>query len=186
MVTIYEGVISILETFGFFNIILPWMLTYALIYGILLRTKIFGDPFSATNPNEARTARSISSIIAFSVATILISSTSVVLKIKEVLPLIILLIIIIFALVLVLAAIYAPKGQIEEKYIKWVALFGVALFILLMLNIFRIFSDSGFDSLEGYGDIIAAFGYLFVFAFIIWLLVRSPSGSSSEGSKESK
>jgi len=176
MATVYEGIISILETFGFFNIILPWMLTYTLIYGILLRTKVFGDPFSIANPNEARTARSISSVVAFSIATILIGSTSVVLRIREVLPLIILLIIIIFTLILALATIYLPTGKIEEKYIKWIALFGIILFVLLMLSIFGLFSGSGF-SLMGYENIIAAFGYLLVFVFVIWLLTKAPSGT---------
>jgi len=189
MATMYEGIIVILEKFGFFNIFLPWMLTYALIYGLLLKSKIFGDPFDQNKPAEAKTIRTISSIIAFSIATILIGSTAVVLRIREVIPLAVLFIIIMFTLIMVLASIYLPKEKIEigDKYIKLIALLAIIIFSLLIINIFGLLSGvSNVNLLNQYGDIIAALGYLFVFVFIVWLLVRSPSGSSTSGNQGSK
>ena len=46
-----EQVISLLETIGFFNYILPFLLVFVIIYSILRLTKIFGDPKEAGSAN---------------------------------------------------------------------------------------------------------------------------------------
>lgn len=48
---VMEQVVSLLETIGFFNYILPFLLVFVIIYSILRLTKIFGDPKDAGSAN---------------------------------------------------------------------------------------------------------------------------------------
>ncbi|MEM1804833.1 MAG: hypothetical protein QXI77_02445, partial [Nanopusillaceae archaeon] len=59
-------IISILERFGFFDIILPFILIYAVIYGILAKTQILGNPFDQ-DIAKAKFVRSLISLISLSI-----------------------------------------------------------------------------------------------------------------------
>jgi hypothetical protein len=54
---VFESVIGLLESLGFFNFVLPFILVFAIIWSILRITKILGDP------KEAGPANAIVSIV---------------------------------------------------------------------------------------------------------------------------
>ena len=64
---LFENAISILIDMGFFNTILPFLLVYAIVYGILVRTKIFGEEQT-----------SINAVISFAIALFFIAAANVV------------------------------------------------------------------------------------------------------------
>jgi len=72
-----QNTVQLLKDFGFFQVILPLLLIFAVIYGILTVTKIFGDGDKAI---------SINAIVAFTSAFFVISSTEVVEMMNSLLP----------------------------------------------------------------------------------------------------
>jgi len=73
--------LDLMKDFGFFEVVLPLILVFAVFYGILSVTKIFGDP--KDNPD---TTKPLYAIISFVAAFLVISSTEVVRMINEFIP----------------------------------------------------------------------------------------------------
>lgn len=72
-----ENAIVLLQDFGFFSVILPMLLVFAVFYGILMKTKIFGSHDEA---------QYINAVIAFVAAFFVVTSTEVVNTINTFLP----------------------------------------------------------------------------------------------------
>lgn len=193
-------VITILNDLGFFNVILPFMLVYAVMYGVLVRTQIFGDPFD-TNSAKAKTVRSIISLVSASIAFLTVGSANVIINIREVVPYIVLYILIVFMLIMTIAVFYTPIGSIEgnnnakneyEKYRKYILGVSIFIFAILILYAFGIFSfasssniTSGFMYfiIQNISFIAAIIVFLIMVGFVIWMTRPvSPEGSSSSSS----
>jgi len=43
----FDRVLTLLKDFGFFKVVLPFLLIFVIFYGVILKTKIFGDPTDA-------------------------------------------------------------------------------------------------------------------------------------------
>ena len=186
--SMYTSIMAILKNFGFFDIILPFILVYALMYGILAKTQIFGDPFDKENEARAKFIRSIISLISLSIAFLVVGAYNVVTKIKEFIPYAILYIITIFLLIVSISAFYLPTGKIEEKefqkYRKVIIIVSIVLFAIITLSSFGIISAKSIQS--GVGTSIfnsEIIGLIIVFGFIgavIYWLTRSSSSSPNK------
>jgi len=69
-----ENAIELLGNFGFFSVVLPFLLVYALVYGLLKKTKIFGDDDS------------VAQVIGLAIGGFVIASTDVVNLMMGVIP----------------------------------------------------------------------------------------------------
>jgi hypothetical protein len=69
--------ISIATQYGVFEFYLPFLIMFALFYGLLIKMKLFGDPYDEKNKKGARLARAISLIIALSASMFLMAYTPV-------------------------------------------------------------------------------------------------------------
>jgi len=72
-----ENAIGLLQDFGFFSVVLPFLLIYSLVYGLLINTKMFGDDSGA---------KSVCQVIALAVGAFVITSTDVVNLMLGVIP----------------------------------------------------------------------------------------------------
>ncbi|RIB35090.1 MAG: hypothetical protein BXU00_03335 [Candidatus Nanoclepta minutus] len=178
---------SVLKNFGFFDIILPFILIYALIFGILAKTQILGDPFEKDNEARARFVRSIISLISLSIAFLVVGAYNVVLRIQEFIPYAILYILSVFMLLVSMSAFYLPTGgQVKENefenYRKVILVLSIIIFSILTLVSLGIISvqsiQSGLES--GLNNeiigLIIIFGFI---GFVIYWITR-------EGKKEEK
>ncbi len=77
-----DNVLSLLDAFGFFRVILPFLLIFAVVYGILLKTKVLGDPSSGS----ASQVKSVSAIVSLAVAFLLIGYSPVVSALAVLIP----------------------------------------------------------------------------------------------------
>lgn len=71
--------IEILRSFGFFDTIIPFILVFALVYGILRFTKVLGDP------DQPKT-NAVNVVISFAIAFLVIATTNVVKMINALVP----------------------------------------------------------------------------------------------------
>ncbi|MCG2868075.1 MAG: hypothetical protein L7G90_01650 [Candidatus Nanopusillus sp.] len=105
----YDTLITLLNNLGFFNVILPFLLVYAIMYGILSKYKILGDPFA--EGDKGKTTRSLISIVSAATGFFIVASSNVVLSLKTLIPYIVLFLLTIFFLILAIS----PFLQKEEK-----------------------------------------------------------------------
>jgi len=191
--SLYEGVIGLLKNFGFFDIILPFILIYALMFGILAKTQILGDPFEKENEARARFVRSIISLISLSIAFLVVGAYNVVLRIQEFIPYAILYILSVFMLLVSMSAFYLPTGgKVEEKefknYRKIILTLSIIIFAILTLISLGILSAQSLQS--GLADwlnneiiaVILIFGFII---FVVYWMTRGEKEEKKEGKETS-
>ncbi len=149
--------IEIFRAFGFFNVILPFILVYAIVFGVLLKTGIFGD---AKND----TTRNVSNIVALTTGFFVISATDVVEQMMGIIPQATFMLVIVSFLLMIYAmlGLNADHGLFGEKSIfeklKYLS-FGVILLVFLLM--IDAGSPTGIPILRGLNEILlgnAAFG----------------------------
>ena len=74
-----ENVLNLLTAFGFFKVVLPFLLVYAIIYGVLLKTQVLGKSGDAWT-------KSTSAIVALATAFFVIGYSPVVKALAQVIP----------------------------------------------------------------------------------------------------
>jgi hypothetical protein len=151
--------IEIFRAFGFFNVILPFILVYAIVFGVLLKTKIFGD-------EKTDTTRNISNVIALSTAFFVISATDVVEQMMGVIPQATFMLVIVLFLLMIYAmlGLNADEGLFGSKSILTgggmkAAAFGVIILVFLLM--IDAGSPTGIPILRGLNEILlgnTAFG----------------------------
>ncbi|MEM5801785.1 MAG: hypothetical protein QXQ18_00110 [Candidatus Aenigmatarchaeota archaeon] len=171
---VLESVIETLRNFGFFDLYLPFVLTFALFYGILQKVKLFG---------ETAQAERINAIIAFIAAFYILIFSPVGITLAGFFSsffggaAIILVTILIFGAILTLSLITTKqKEEITIKYLQPILIvFGVAAALILFITsgglaIFGI--TEGWPSIN-MEQIIGLLVILF-FIGIIFYAVREP------------
>ena len=123
---VFEAVIQLLQDFGFFAIILPFLLIFALFYAVILKTKILGDP------GEART-RTIATVIAMAAAFMVIVYTPVVNALATLVPQASFLLVVAMLFLMLLAFIVPNWETGLAKNKLWWGFAAVALFIVFLV-----------------------------------------------------
>ncbi|MDP2908831.1 MAG: hypothetical protein Q8N77_03415, partial [Nanoarchaeota archaeon] len=73
------GAIEFLNEFGFYDVVLPFLLVFTLVFAILEKTKIFGV-------EEKKPKKNINAMIAFVIALFFVATTELVAGTREMLP----------------------------------------------------------------------------------------------------
>lgn len=125
-----DQVILMLQNFGFFRVILPFLLIFALVYATLLKTKVLGDP------KESAVAKNASAIIALVAAFLVIVYTPVVTAIATILPQasFLILIVVLLLVVLGLFGIQFTEGKMGE-FPKWIIVIVIPVVVLFIAMI---------------------------------------------------
>lgn len=180
-----EGVItSVIQTwrkFGIFDFVLPFLLVFAIVYGILERTQLFGE----------KTGKSVNAIIAFAIAMTTSLTGWFIAFLTGFLPWVSTISIVIIT-GLMLVAIFAKdfeellEGERGEKVLKYGAIIVVASLgaVLLWLGSPILEQFEAQALLDSLGlTINDVWGIVFFLAFIaaLFLIGRGGSSSSSEG-----
>ena len=124
-----ENAVTLLQDFGFFTVILPFVLVYALVFGLLGKVKIFGDDSSVKTINQ---------VIALSVGAFVITSTDAVNNIASIVPQAGFFLVSTLLILMVLGLL-GLKNENESLFatgstIKNLSVFGVVLIFLLVID----------------------------------------------------
>ena len=184
-----ENAVLLLQDFGFFSVILPFVLVYALIFGLLTQIKLFGNDDSAKTVNQ---------VIALSVGAFVITSTDAVNNLAGIIPQAGFLLVVCLLLLMVLGLFGFTKSfdDLLGKNLTFsrqiVALIIVTVFLLIIdsgletgIPLIRPFSEflvgqSSLISGEAFGT-VAALALLLGFPLaIIYLLGKNTSSTSDD------
>ncbi len=119
--------VQLLQNFGFFQVILPMLLIFAVFYGILIKTKIFGD-----DPDK-HNVKGIIAIISFAAAFFVVTSTPVVEAINNFLPQASFLLVIVMLILMVFAFLgFDTAKHFGEPKKKWPIIVVIVLVVIFL------------------------------------------------------
>jgi len=132
-ITPIDKVLTLIDQFGFFKVVLPFLLVFALVYAVVLKTKVLGDPTS--NP----WVKGVAAVIAFAAGFFVVAYTPVVSAIQTFVPEASFLILIVFFILLVLAMF----GITTER--EWGKSFPIALAVIGIIVVLIFLAIAGFS-----------------------------------------
>lgn len=175
----FRGMIGFLNKLGVYDVILPFLLVFTIIFAILEKTKIFGTENGVTKKN-------INAMIAFVIAFLVIASTKLVGVINEVMANVVLLIILGVCFLLLVAVFFGDK---EFNSMKELPFLTQALIYVMVIGLVVIFLNalgwlqSIFDLFNNINADWAA-SLIFIIIIIVFIVWITHTPEKSEKKKE--
>lgn len=191
--TVLGNTVDFLAHIGVYDIILPFLLVFTLVFAFLEKTRVLGvEVVTDKSGNEHTfTRKNLNSIVAFTAGFFVIASSQLVRIISEVLANTIILIIVGLCFMLTLGVTYTgnkegtPMG-LPEKWEKGYKIFSLVGIVLIMFNAFgwleKIYSFITANWDQGH---IGTFLLIVFFVLIMWWITKSPKPSNSSDSSSS-
>ena len=185
----FRGVIEFFGRLGIYDVVLPFLLVFTVVFAILEKTKIFGTEEIG---GRTYTRKPLNAIVAFVIGFLVVASTRVVAIINEALANFILLLLIGICFLMLFGTFYGEKDNVFEslgkaRYAIGIV-FGIAI-ILIFLNAIKTSSgQSWLDILLSYlsgGANSAVVASVILLAFIvgfIYFITRETQEKSGGGS----
>lgn len=180
--SVFRGMISFLGEIGVYDIILPFLLIFTIVFAILEKTKIFG---MEDVDGKKTTKKNINSMVAFSIAFLVIASTKLVSIINEVMANIVLLLVLSVSFLLLAGSLFGDKEFSLENFPKWMTFFMIIMFtgiVVIFLNalnwlepIFGVFRNWRAEWAASIIFMIITVGFI---VFITWSPDKKESKSS--------
>ncbi len=181
--TALGSAIDFLRDFGFFDVILPFLLVFSILFGILEKTKVFGVE-EIDGKKYAR--KNINSMVAFVIAFFVIATKEIVTALQVSLPKVALVLTIVVCFML-LAGSFMAEGEFSfEKNKFWKGF----LTLVMFLAVIAIFLDA-FGWLDSIIDYVLSENSsivipLVIFAGMIGTVFYIIGGSPKSANKEEK
>jgi uncharacterized membrane protein YecN with MAPEG domain len=115
--TTLDNAIQFLRAFGFFNVVLPFLLIFTIVFGVLEKTKIFGtEKFK----DETVPRRNLNSVVSFCIAFFVVAASNVVELLQVSLPIIALVLVAIIVFLLLFGSMMNTE-ELKEGISLWKA-----------------------------------------------------------------
>jgi len=106
MVSPLEKSIIFLQEFGFFDVVLPFLLVFTIVFAILEKTKIFG-----TEGEDKKPKKNLNSMVAFVIAFFVIATKQIVTAIQVSLPQVVLILIVLFSIMMLVGSLFSGEKE---------------------------------------------------------------------------
>jgi hypothetical protein len=185
MVSQFREVLTFFDDLGVYDVILPFLLVFTIVFAILEKTKVFGVEMIDGKPY---TKKNLNSITSFVIAFFVIASSRMVETITEVSAnMVVLLMLAVFFLILV--GSFYKQGEDVALEKGWRYLFMGIMFVgIVAIFLWAIKKDDGTPWLQWFWDYIkdnfdsTAVGSIVLMLILIgflWLIVWGPKGSET-------
>lgn len=181
--TAFRGVIEFLDKIGVYDVVLPFLLIFTIIFAILEKTKIFG---MEKQGKEEYTKKNLNAMVAFVVSFLVVASTKLVAVINQALANVVLLLLVSISFLMLIGSFFSHKEETFLEKGPW----RTSFMILMTIGVALIFMDA-LDWLGPFWDYVsnywsgAAIGSIILFAIIL-LFMWFVTGGSNPAKKEEK
>jgi len=183
--TVLGGTIAFLNEIGVYDVILPFLLVFTIVFAILEKTKIFG--VEKIGDKEV-TRKNMNAMTAFVIAFFVIASSKLVALINMVASQAFLLILLVI-LFLMLAGVLQKEGEYELMG-GWKKFFMVVAFIALVLIFLNALGwlQTGYEFLEDYWNTEAVSAIILIILIILFMawISKSPKEGKKKEEKGDK
>jgi len=131
------GAIEFLKEFGFFDVVLPFLLVFTIVFAVLEKTKIFGG--------GKESKKNINAMIAFVFALFFVSATNLVAGTVELLPNVTVLLITLMSFMMLVGFFYTDKEFSFENHKFWKVFLTIIFFIGIVLMSWHAFAPDAFE-----------------------------------------
>lgn len=134
MASVFRGTMDFFDTLGIFDVVLPFLLVFTVMFAILDKTKIFG---TVTIEGIQYTKKNLNAIVAFAISFFVVASSKLVEVITKVSSqMVILLLLVVFFLILI--GTFFKEGEDVALFGGWRTFFMIFMFAGVIL----IFADA--------------------------------------------
>ncbi len=188
MVSPLGKAIEFFRDFGLFDVILPFLLVFTIVFAILEKTRILGTV--KTKEGEVPN-KNLNSMVAFVVGLLVVATANVVRTINESLPNVVLIIVISVSFLLMIG-IFLKTEELDfsSKHKKWYIAFMIIMFIAVIAIFFNSIYTSKGDSwlevilffivTEWSGAVFTSILFLIIMIAAIIFITKSKSGGKKE------
>jgi len=168
LATPFENALQAMAEMGFFAVALPFLLIFTIVYGVLERTKVFGDK-----------RHDINATVALVIALIVVSASWAVGVLTNFLPYVGIISVVIISALMLIALLYGNLDNlIGEKGDAWVKRGGVVIIAAALLIVLLYVLKIDFVNLAtiigryfglNANDFALVAGFILLFAIIVWI-----------------
>ncbi len=186
MVSQLKTTLDFIDKFGFFDVILPFLLVFTVIFGILEKTKIFGtEELKSHKKPIAR--RNLNAMVAFCVAFFVVAAGQVVDIMRAALPWVVLVLIFLIAFFILFGALMG-EGQFniwEGKNTKLRGTFITAIFLAMIaiilgaMGLLKATVDYLYANISG--GVLSTIVLFVIIIIAIGYVLKDPAKSGSNG-----
>jgi len=193
MVLDFSNTINFLKEAHFYDVVLPFLLVYAITYGILLKSRIFKQ-----KQDLEKNERSIYSIISFVIGLLAVGSVQTVIYINSLIINMVVFLVFILTLLIVLGFVFGDEwfnfiyknGKKDDGFNKYVVI-PVGLTILIVVIILGLYALNALQPLINFFDGLANNGFLTNLVIIILVIgilyfITNGGNSNEKSSKNNK
>ncbi len=179
MVSPLQSAIDFLESFGFFDIILPFILVFTLLFAIFEKTEVLG-----------KDKKNLNALVSFAIAFFVVGATNIIPVLKDALPMISLVLVVIISFLILYGSLHTGKKEFElSKYYK--GLIGLLVFIgVILIFAGAIKTDSGDSWLSvswdfvvndlASGPLVSTVIFLGLIILVVWFVGWGPGTKKGE------
>jgi len=132
--SVFRNAIDFLNVVGVYDVILPFLLVFTIVFAILEKTKILGIEKAG---DKVYTKKNLNAMVAFISSFLVVASTKLVGVINEAVASVVL-VLIVSVCFLLLIGVFFKTGEFSlEQYPRWIGFFMILMFIgvvLIFLN----------------------------------------------------
>lgn len=184
--SVLRGVINFFEALGIYDVLLPFMLVFTIVFAILERTAVLGKE---TIGGESYTRKNLNAMVAFVMGLLVVASSKLVESVLMISSQVVLLVLLGVFFLMLVATFYTEKeiekGGLQEAWARWT--FGFVMFLgLVAIFLNSIKTEAGeswweifWQWLSGFWDSAAVASIvliIFIVVFIVW--ITSSKGGS--------
>ncbi|MFH1376507.1 MAG: hypothetical protein ABIH25_02630 [Candidatus Woesearchaeota archaeon] len=180
MASTLANTIEFLKDFGMFDVVLPFLFVFTIVFAVLEKTYILGKEKDGTP------RKNLNSMVAFVMAFLVIAVNKAVNFLSNLLPNIVLLMVVGISF-LMLIGVFLKQGELElggkkQKAMMWIML--IAL-IFVVLGAYPVGDSSAlmyiFDKVDLSDSLVTGIIAVLVIVAIMYYIVKGSSGAQSEG-----
>ena len=173
--TVLGDAVELLQDFGFFDVILPFLLVFTVVFGVLEKTKIFGTD---TIGGNTYTKKNINAMVAFVLAFFVIAAKQIVDSIQVSLPMVSLVLIAIICFLMLVGSFASGKEEFNflDLFEGWKGfLAGIFLFSIIAIFFQSIgWLDPIIDYISGRGkDMFIIVVFVGIIAGIVYFVFNA-------------
>lgn len=183
--TIFGGVIGFLEKLGVYDVILPFLLVFTIVFAIFERTKVLG-----TEELEGKhyTKKNLNAMVAFVIAFLVVASSQLVAIINESMANIVLLILLSVSFLVLIGTFYKESEDVALEG-GWRLFFMIIMFIgvvLIFMNSIKTGGKSWLQFLLDYLKVnfsntgVSAVILIIIILLFMYYIVKEPKPSKKE------
>lgn len=176
--TVLGDAVELLKDFGFFDVILPFLLVFTIVFGILEKTKIFG-----TEGEKQLPKKNINAMVAFVIAFFVLAAKEIIASFQESLPIVSLVLVAIISFLMLVGSFSSSKQEFNfmEMFGGWKTPLAIVFVISIIAIFFHSFGwlEPIYEYISGRGrDVFIVAVFVGIIAAVVGFVFNSSSGEA--------